>query len=70
MYIYICIRIDDLSIYVFVSVLMYPQQYLFTVEINKLQMCSSQFNLKRMFLSTPSSRTSLVVFSSSISWFM
>jgi hypothetical protein len=32
--------------------MLYSQQYLFTVVINKIQMCSPQFNLTRMFLSS------------------
>ncbi len=32
--------------------ILYAKQYLFTVKINKLQMCSSQFNLTRMFLNS------------------
>jgi hypothetical protein len=64
---YIYPGIYYLSIYVYVSApspltvasrtavtcgMLYAQQYLFTVVINKLQMCSSQFNLTRMFLNS------------------
>jgi hypothetical protein len=66
-YVCIYIRIYHLSIYVYVSTrssslltcrtvvtcsMLYAQQYLFTVVINKLEMCSSPFNLTRMFLNS------------------